>query len=127
MADAIAEGAKALLRILADEHCQIPSGTAIVSCLETESLASVLARVMAVREDPPVVVSVYWPESGRLELVQLGEGAHPLANNSAPDEVSSESTIGMLVDAIRTNSAFQFKVMTKAGSVLQSANVLAHR
>ena len=82
----------------------------VVVVLESDTVQEVFARLQ--RYEPPVVVAIYWPETGRLEFTHLEPSTAPADYSVNRDDVGGTSTVGMLWEHTdrQANAQFRFKL-----------------
>ncbi len=76
-------------------------GSTIVVALESDTVVSVLARVIKEVAAPPATVAVYWPTTSELEVIRLAPGG-PITAQTQP--IGPGATIGMLIADMRNRA-----------------------
>ncbi len=99
------------------------AGSAIVVCLESDTVPSVMARVVREVPEPPATLAVFWPETERLEIVALGPG-EPISGVEQ-HVIARTSSIGMLIDGLTDASAPFYFRMNAGFEVASSVSVYA--
>lgn len=74
----------------------------VVLTIESEPLRDVMARTR--RHEPPVVLAVYYPDSGRLDFLTVEPGREPDVEPGDSGQVGDGATIGMLAEYLRQRS-----------------------
>ncbi|WP_337823403.1 hypothetical protein [Amycolatopsis sp. A1MSW2902] len=99
--DATRAVVRELAKLKASKLCppEFKAGTPVVVALDGELATDVLARVTSYA--PPVVLAVYYPSSGRLEILTVEPRQGQSTRGTSEDRIRTHrnSTIGMVVDA----------------------------
>ncbi|MFD8597507.1 hypothetical protein ACFV1L_21135 [Kitasatospora sp. NPDC059646] len=96
------------MRKLFEQH-GYRSGDEVVTALESDLIQDVFARLR--RYSPPVVVAIYWPDTGALKFTSFSP-SQEVASEDQKEEVGGTSTIGMLYRhaEAQQNPRFVFKM-----------------
>jgi hypothetical protein len=90
----------------------------IAVALESDTLQDVYTRLQ--RYTPPVIVAIYWPESGKLRFTQMEPGTEPADYSPERDDVRGASTIGMLWEHTERQEHAQFRFRLQWGQPTMS-------
>lgn len=91
------EASRALGHMLPGHVGVLPSNTPILVCLATDTVPTVMARVVKEADEGVATLAVYWPDSGRMNLIRVSAAD----DTGDVQPVGKTANIGMISDSLQ--------------------------